>query len=591
MRRRARRPGAPSWVSGACLVASGQAAATAPLDAQQRVSQMGPDGDLSFVAGRPSVAYNPRADQYLVRGVVRERRRRGARDLGPTARRPRHPARRPAPRSPAMGPDGDPGFRGRQPSPSPTTPRRTSTWWRGRAGTWDTTPGAEEVFVPAPLRDGRRGRGRRRAISVDRPRGQLRLRRPGPRRRHGERRLGRYLVVRGVVAEARTRSSPSASIRRRARSAPTTCASRTWAPRATRASTPARPRSLTTGAPASTSSRGTAPRRPSATSRSTSSASTPAATAIGANDQRISETRGAFASGRRPRRWPPASARATTSSPGTATTLRPCATSASDDDLRPAARPRGRRGRRGGPAHLGHGPRRRPGRVVERRVASPTTSGSDEYLVAWMGRRPARVGAAKGRGVRTAPRRHRGRDRRQRHARVGHGRRRRPRLQRARPSVAYGSQANEYMLVWEGGDLNAPDVATSRRSSAATGLGDAPPAPRRGLQDPAAAAGAARQGRRRPSRSRSAQLRINQRISQAAIRRAQRRARRASTPACEARDLCGYSVGPTQLGRGITSAPAAASLAPAAPADPAAIVDPGRRRPGRPADAQRRASC
>ena len=50
----------------------------------------------------------------------------------------------------------------------------------------------------------------------------------------------------------------------------------------------------------------------------------------------------------------------------------------------------------------------------------------------------------------------------------------------------------------------------------------------------------------------------------------------------QARDLCGYSVGPPQLGAGITSAPAAASLAPAAPANPAAIVDPGRSGPGDP---------
>jgi hypothetical protein len=49
-----------------------------------------------------------------------------------------------------------------------------------------------------------------------------------------------------------------------------------------------------------------------------------------------------------------------------------------------------------------------------------------------------------------------------------------------------------------------------------------------------------------------------------------------------ARDLCGYSIGPPQLGPGITSAPAAASLAPAAPADPAPINDPGRSGQGDP---------
>ena len=64
------------------------------------------------------------------------------------------------------------------------------------------------------------------------------------------------------------------------------------------------------------------------------------------------------------------------------------------------------------------------------------------------------------------------------------------------------------------------------------------------------------------------QLRINQRISQAAIRRLNAVEARLNG-GLQARDLCGYSVGPPQLGPGITSAPAAASLAPAAPADPA----------------------
>jgi hypothetical protein len=41
-------------------------------------------------------------------------------------------------------------------------------------------------------------------------------------------------------------------------------------------------------------------------------------------------------------------------------------------------------------------------------------------------------------------------------------------------------------------------------------------------------------------------------------------------------------VGPAQLGAGITSTPAAVSLAPAAPADPSPIVDPGRSGQGDP---------
>ncbi len=77
------------------------------------------------------------------------------------------------------------------------------------------------------------------------------------------------------------------------------------------------------------------------------------------------------------------------------------------------------------------------------------------------------------------------------------------------------------------------------------------------------------------------QLRINQRISQAAIRRLNAVEARLNG-GLQSRDLCGYSVGPAQLGPGITSAPAAASLAPVAPADPAPIVDPGRSGQGDP---------
>ncbi len=77
------------------------------------------------------------------------------------------------------------------------------------------------------------------------------------------------------------------------------------------------------------------------------------------------------------------------------------------------------------------------------------------------------------------------------------------------------------------------------------------------------------------------QLQINQRISQAAIRRLNAVEARLNG-GLAGRDLCGYSIGPPQLGPGITSAPAAASLAPAAPADPAPIVNPGRSGQGDP---------
>ncbi|MCU0308412.1 MAG: hypothetical protein MUE51_11715, partial [Thermoleophilia bacterium] len=37
-----------------------------PIGAQLRISDMGPDGDPAFDANDPAVAYNPRADEYLV---------------------------------------------------------------------------------------------------------------------------------------------------------------------------------------------------------------------------------------------------------------------------------------------------------------------------------------------------------------------------------------------------------------------------------------------------------------------------------------------------------------------------------------------
>lgn len=75
------------------------------------------------------------------------------------------------------------------------------------------------------------------------------------------------------------------------------------------------------------------------------------------------------------------------------------------------------------------------------------------------------------------------------------------------------------------------------------------------------------------------QLQINQRIGQAAVRRLNAVEGRLSA-GLAARDLCGYAVGPAQLGTTITTATAGASLAPASPADPAPIVDPGRQGPG-----------
>jgi Tol biopolymer transport system component len=77
------------------------------------------------------------------------------------------------------------------------------------------------------------------------------------------------------------------------------------------------------------------------------------------------------------------------------------------------------------------------------------------------------------------------------------------------------------------------------------------------------------------------QLLINQRIGQAAIRRLNAVEARLQG-GLQARDLCGYAVGPAQLSPGITTTTAAASLAPADPANPAAINDPGRTGQGDP---------
>lgn len=77
----------------------------------------------------------------------------------------------------------------------------------------------------------------------------------------------------------------------------------------------------------------------------------------------------------------------------------------------------------------------------------------------------------------------------------------------------------------------------------------------------------------------SRQLLINQRIGQAAIRRLNAVEARLNG-GLRARDLCGYAIGPAQLGPGIVTAQTGASLAPAAAADPAPIVDPGRRGSG-----------
>ena len=91
-----------------------------------------------------------------------------------------------------------------------------------------------------------------------------------------------------------------------------------------------------------------------------------------------------------------------------------------------------------------------------------------------------------------------------------------------------------------------------------------------------------RRGGRHLHAHRSSQLRINQRISQAAIRRLNAVRGAPRTAACRPATCAATRSGRPSSGPGITSAPAAASLAPVASADPAPIVDPGRSGPGDP---------
>ncbi len=278
-------------------------------------------------------------------------------------------------------------------------------------------------------------------------------------------------------------------MRPRARSAPTTCASRTWAPRAT----PLRRRPA--GGRSQRAHR-RVPRRLGrrragrATSRSTSSASTPAAPRS-ARTTSASPTwgRGAVAPGLRPAvaasersgdylvAWDgddtpplaPGSARSS-SSGSTRRAPRSARTTGASRTWAPTAT--GRRVER--PVRRLRLPLRRvPGRLD--------------------GLEPARVGAAKGRGVRPAARRHRGRDRRQRHARVDDGRRRRPRLQRA-PAAGRLRLPGQRVPARLGGRRpeRARRSTTSRRSTRAA---SAPP-PRR--RRPPRSAGRWRRRRRRP---------------------------------------------------------------------------------------------
>ena len=137
------------------------------------------------------------------------------------------------------------------------------------------------------------------------------------------------------------------------------------------------------------------------------------------------------------------------------------------------------------------------------------------------------------------------------------------------PAVAYGSQANEYLIAWHG-DPDPPQAndefeVFARRFGAGAPL--------------AARARSARPCRRRPrraratpttSRSRTGQLLINQRIDQAAIRRANG-VEAWLGDGIEGRDLCQGALGASELGAGIATDLAGPPLAFVAP-DPRPIV-------------------
>src|SRR4051812_12332787 len=53
-------------IFAACLLGLASARAAYPPFGQQRISHMGPDGNVGYIAAEPSVAYNPNADEYLV---------------------------------------------------------------------------------------------------------------------------------------------------------------------------------------------------------------------------------------------------------------------------------------------------------------------------------------------------------------------------------------------------------------------------------------------------------------------------------------------------------------------------------------------
>src|SRR5829696_5295948 len=56
----------------ALIPATAHAADVAPVGAQQKLTQIGPDGNLSFSAHEPTIAYNSRDDEFLLAWLGRD---------------------------------------------------------------------------------------------------------------------------------------------------------------------------------------------------------------------------------------------------------------------------------------------------------------------------------------------------------------------------------------------------------------------------------------------------------------------------------------------------------------------------------------
>jgi hypothetical protein len=501
---------------------------------------MGPDGDLSFESGRPSVAYNPRADQYLAvwsGNAVGEEYEIWGRLLDA----------RGTPlggqlRISAVGPDGDPDFQATEPAVAYNA--RTNEYlvaWQG----WDLgqTSGEEEVFVQRLTATGAEVGADDARISVTGPDGDLDFDAQDPAvAANGA--SGEYLVAwRGDVAEGEDevfaqRLDPAGSqvgaddLRLSDMGPEGDTRFDAGAPAVAHNGRTGEYLVAWHGAEAAAGDVEIHVQRLDAGGAET-----------GANDQRISDTGAAFARAAGP---------AVAASERSGEYL----VAWDGDDSPPLA---------GGEREIFVQRLDPAGAEVgadDRRISDMGPDGdrdalssdasvaydfrSDEYLVAWMGRNPPELALRKDEvfaqrldatGAETGAQ----------DMRVSvMGADDDPDFSGLRPAVAYGSQANEYLLAWEGGDLNAPDVDNeSEVYERRVGAG-APPAPPAAVCRTLPPPPAATAGDPKAVTLSEAQLLINQRIDQAAIRRANG-VQAWLDAGVEARDVCQGAIGRSEL--------------------------------------------